>query len=195
MTRTRRRRGAVVGALATAALVAGCGTASGADDGTEQAGSKRLPRQYPTGSAEGEYQATLQLEDGRQVTVRLVEGTGVQERHRASASASWSAWQTLYETDTDRCQHVELQEVSGTVALTADFGRFCSDGEPPTESVAGVGTGDLTDWDIDVTEDFDGWQDTSITDDGTRVVFLYDSDAGLYYQRWGYGTGFEDPVR
>lgn len=55
-----------------------------------------------------------------------------------------------------------------------------------------MGTGDLNRWDIKTVKDFDGWQDTSITDDGSRVVFLYDSDSGLYYLRWEQSTGFEE---
>jgi hypothetical protein len=53
-----------------------------------------------------------------------------------------------------------------------------------------VGTGDLTDWDIDITEDFDGWEDTTIADDGSKVLFVYNSDAGLYSLRWDQSEGF-----
>jgi hypothetical protein len=143
-------------------------------------------------AAADDYESALELSDGRQVHVRLVKGTGVQERHRAAGGGKWSRWKTLYKTRTDLCQGVDLAEREGTVSLIADFGLYCSDGEPPTESVAGVGTGDLTDWDIDITKDFDGWEDASINDDGSRVVFLYDSDSGLYSLRWERSEGFSE---
>ncbi|MFG3256657.1 hypothetical protein [Streptomyces sp. NPDC048172] len=145
-------------------------------------------------SVEDAYQSTLKLSDGRTVHVRLVKGTGVQERHQAAGATTWSKWHTLYRTTTDRCQGVDLAEANGTVSLIADFGRYCSDGEPPTESIAGVAQGKLSDWDINVTKDFDGWEDTSINDDGSRVLFLYNSDSGLYYLRWEQSEGFEKIV-
>ncbi|RAJ70323.1 hypothetical protein K378_01488 [Streptomyces sp. Amel2xB2] len=191
----------IAGAAVLGLLVTGYGTAQGvsaAGDGDrsgphpERAGAQHQPA---AAAADDDYQSTLTLGDGRKVHVRLVKGTGVQERHTASGGAGWSKWKTLYKTKTDLCQGVGLEEREGTVSLTADFGLYCYDGEPPTESVAGVGTGDLSKWDIDVTDDFDGWQDTSINDDGSRVTFLYDSDAGLYTLRWEQSEGFSEISR
>jgi hypothetical protein len=190
----RKAHRAGLAGLAVAGLLAtGYGTGQGvaAEDVGKTAQQAADVRHAPaTEAAAGDYESVLELGDGRKVHARLVKGTGVQERHQAAGGGEWSKWKTLYKTKTDLCQGVDLAEREGTVTLIADFGLYCSDGEPPTESVAGVGTGDLTDWDIDVTEDFDGWQDTSINDDGSRVVFLYDSDAGLYTLRWERSEGF-----
>jgi hypothetical protein len=198
-TRSRSRHLALALALSagTAALaltLAGSGTALAAATGaTGSPGQQFAPRSGPVSpAADSDYESTLKLSDGSRVHVRLVKGTGVQERHQAAGATKWSAWKTLYSTKTDLCQGVGLAETNGTVSLIADFGRYCSDGEPPTESVAGVGTGDLSRWDIKTTKDFDGWQDTSISDDGSRVVFLYDSDSGLYFLRWERSGGFEE---
>ncbi|WP_314172472.1 hypothetical protein [Streptomyces winkii] len=197
----KAHRAGLAGLAALGLLAAGYGTAQGvsAGDGVragaaEAAGARNANvRHEPAADAvDDDYESTLELSDGRTVHVRLVKGTGVQERHRAAGSGTWSKWKTLYKTRTDLCQGVDLAEREGTVSLIADFGVYCYDGEPPTESVAGVGTGDLTDWDIDVTEDFDGWQDSSINDDGSRVVFLYDSDSGLYSLRWEQSEGFSE---
>ncbi|WP_263165632.1 hypothetical protein [Streptomyces sp. SCSIO ZS0520] len=189
----KAHRAALASVAAAGLLAAGYGTAQGvgADPSGEDGGASDS---RPGPRAQDDYQSTLTLGDGRKVTVRLVKGTGVQERHQAAGATKWSAWHTLYKTKTDLCQGVDLAEVNGTVSLIADFGLYCSDGEPPTESVAGVGTGELTDWDIDITKDFDGWGDTSLNDDGSRVLFVYDSDAGLYYLRWEQSEGFEKIV-
>ncbi|WP_216093844.1 hypothetical protein [Streptomyces abyssalis] len=194
----RRAHRAGLAGLAVAALLAtGYGTAQGVSVGEDvkPGGGPAGPdgrHQPAAAAADDDYESKLELGDGRKVHVRLVKGTGVQERHKAAGGGKWSKWKTLYKTRTDLCQGVGLAEREGTVSLIADFGLYCSDGEPPTESVAGVGTGDLTEWDIDVTEDFDGWDDTSINDDGSRVVFLYDSDSGLYTLRWERSEGFSE---
>lgn len=193
----KAHRAALAGLAVAGLLVTGYGTAQGvsAAGDVKRGGAAAAPeaqRQPAAAAADDDYESTLELGDGRKVHVRLVQGTGVQERHQAAGGGKWSKWKTLYETGTDLCQGVDLAEREGTVSLVADFGLYCSDGEPPTESVAAVGTGDLTDWDIDVTEDFDGWQDTSINDDGSRVVFLYDSDFGLYTLRWEQSEGFSE---
>lgn len=193
---TRKAHKAGLAGLAVAGLLAvGYGTAQPvlAGEAGKSGPAPASPRHESAAeAADDDYESTLELSDGGKVHVRLVKGTGVQERHQAAGGGDWSKWKTLYKTETDLCQGVDLAEREGTVSLIADFGLYCSDGEPPTESVAGVGTGDLTDWDIDVTEDFDGWQDTSINDDGSRVVFLYDSDSGLYTLRWEQSAGFSE---
>lgn len=194
----KAHRAGIAGAAVLGLLATGYGTAQGVSaDGNADGGAPRSDRadtrhEPAAAAADDDYQSTLELGDGRKVHVRLVKGTGVQERHRAAGGGAWSKWKTLYKTKTDLCQGVDLAEREGTVSLIADFGLYCYDGEPPTESVAGVGTGDLTDWELDVTEDFDGWQDSSINDDGSRVTFLYDSDAGLYTLRWERSEGFSE---
>lgn len=179
---------AVVAALGL--LAAGYGTANGGPV-PRSAGSAQHEKEN-AGTSDDDFQSTLELSDGRKVHVRLVEGTGAQERHTTAGSGKWSKWQTLHKTKSDRCQGVDLAETNGTVSLIADFGPYCYDGEPPQESIAGVGTEDLTDWDIDITEGFDGWEDTSIADDGSKVLFVYNSDSGLYTLRWEQSEGFSE---
>jgi hypothetical protein len=191
---------ALAGVAALGLLVTGYGTAQAttADLSPQKgssAGERALHDRQDAGAAASDYESTLKLSDGRKVHVRLVEGTGVRERHKAAGASEWSKWQTLYKSKSDLCQGVDLDETEGTVSLIADFGQYCYDGEPPTESVAGVGTGDLTDWDIDMTEDFDGWKDTSIEDDGSKVLFIYNSDSGLYTLNWEQSEGFSEIVR
>ncbi|MET8178444.1 hypothetical protein [Streptomyces sp. NPDC005336] len=188
--RIRKPHTAVLtGVVAAVGLLAvGCGSLE--DWKADSSGDRHKTAKRGIARPEGDYRSTLTLSDGRKVAVRLVRGTGVQERHQDAGSTTWSAWRTLYKTDADLCQGVDLAEVNRTVSLIADFGPYCSDGEPPTESVAGVGTGELTDWGIDITKDFDGWENASINDDGSEVEFLYDSDAGPYSLRWEQGEGF-----
>ncbi|SCK24601.1 hypothetical protein H181DRAFT_01868 [Streptomyces sp. WMMB 714] len=191
MSRGGRIATAVVAAIGL--LGAGYGTAqAGMDPSPDKSSTVReaQPPEEPAGD-DDDFESTLELTDGRKVHVRLVEGTGVQERHTTGESSKWSRWQTLYKTKTDRCQDVDLREEEGTVSLIADFGTFCYDGEPPTESLAGVGTGDLTDWDIDIQKGFDGWRDTTMGGWGETVVFVAYYD-GLYTLRWQKGEGFSE---
>lgn len=189
----KAHKAGLAGLASVGLLAAGYGTASGvsaAGSGSPGGPVADVQHQRAASAADDEYESTLELGDGRMVHVRLVKGTGVQERHRAADDGKWSKWKTLYKTDTDLCQGVDLAEREGTVTLIADFGLYCFDGEPPKESVAGVGTGDLTDWDVEITKDFDGWADTSVNDDGSKAVFLYDSDGPLYTLRWDRSKGF-----
>jgi len=178
----------IAGVAAVGLLAAGYGTAQGVTAVPSAGGAQHT--EQGAQAADSDYESTLKLSDGRVVDVRLVKGTGVQERHHAAGSTKWTKWHTLYKTKSDLCQGVDLAETNGTVSLIADFGLYCYDGEPPTESVAGVGTGDLADWDINITKDFDGWEDTTIADDGSRVLFVYNSDAGLYSLGWEQSEGF-----
>ncbi|MFJ6894185.1 hypothetical protein [Streptomyces hokutonensis] len=55
-----------------------------------------------------------------------------------------------------------------------------------TESIAAVATGGLTDWSVNVTKNFGGWERASVSDDGQRVVF----GRGTVL-RWSRDNGFE----
>lgn len=191
MTKVGLRATALAGAASLAVLTTVWGgsalnsNASASDDVSKQSESRI--------TEDGEFDSTLTLEDGRQVEFRLVEEKGLLERHRDDESASWTSWQTVYSTDTDRCQGVELSEQNGTVAVIADFGRYCYDGEPPTESIAAVATGDLSDWEHDMTEDFDGWQKAVHSDKGSTVTFERESDMGHSSLVWQKDAGFGEP--
>jgi hypothetical protein len=120
-------------------------------------------------------------------------GDGLVEQHRSAGAKGWSKPQLVYRTRTEACQGVELRTAGGTVGVIADFGVYCSDGEPPTESLAVVGTGSLRDWDVDVTKDFDGWEKIVVGGSGRSVTFSARSSAGRSSVVWSVGGGFGDP--
>lgn len=113
------------------------------------------------------------------------DGSRLMEQHRAAGGDRWTDPQVVSEPgDEDPCQGIELVEDDGLVAVIADLGAYCYDGEPPMSSVAAVGTGDLTAWDVHVTRGFDGWTEVVPTDDGFRWT---GGDAEL---TWTLGDGF-----
>jgi hypothetical protein len=132
------------------------------------------------------YNAQVKLADGRRVAMHYLHGKGLVEQHYSPRAKAWTEPKVIYRTKTDACQGIELSAKNGTVAAIADFGSYCYDGEPPTESIAAVATSSLTDWNINVTKDFDGWERVSVSDDGKQVVF--GSDTTL---RWSRADGFE----
>ena len=89
---------------------------------------------------------------------------GLAEQHYSPEADAWTEPQLIYETDTDPCQGIILQELEGTVAVIANWNLYCYDGEPPDESIAAVATGDLTEWETDLTRHFDGWDSVDLTE-------------------------------
>ncbi|WP_416955443.1 hypothetical protein [Streptomyces sp. Agncl-13] len=140
----------------------------------------------PWSGSPSPYNAVVKLDDGRRVALHYLRGKGLVEQHYSPRAKAWTEPKVIYRTKTDACQGIELSAKNGTVAVIADFGSYCYDGEPPTESIAAVGTSSLTDWNINVTKDFDGWERASVSDDGKQVVF--GSDTTL---RWSRADGFE----
>lgn len=106
------------------------------------------------------------LNDGRKVAMWYSEGgTELMEQHYSPDADGWTAPQAIYTSDEpDPCQGIDIVDEDGIVAVIADFGGFCYDGEPPMESLAIVGTGDLTEWQVDMTPGFDGWEQVTLTD-------------------------------
>lgn len=135
-------------------------------------------------------EAVVELPDGRRVSLRYEEGTGLLERHRRAKDKPWSASKTLYATGTEPCQGIDLTAHSGTVTVRAGFGTYCRDGEPPMESVAAVGTGGFGRWDAHLSEDWDGWDRVDIADDGRSATFRSDSWSGRTTLSWRLGQGF-----
>ena len=182
---------ALAGTAALTLLAAGCGTA-----GADGHGSAARPDSASTvrSTPDGEFRAALTTADGRRVQFRLAERQGLQERHRAGATGAWSGWQTVYRTRTDRCQDLEIRSRHDTVAVVANFGTYCYDGEPPAETVAGVGTGDLTTWQVSMVRRFDGWTRTAFADGGNRVTFSAGHGAERATLDWRKGRGFGGPV-
>ncbi|WP_327399021.1 hypothetical protein OG194_01875 [Streptomyces sp. NBC_01288] len=132
------------------------------------------------------YNAEVRLDDGRRVALHYLSGKGLVEQHYSPRAKAWTEPKVIYRTKTDACQGIQLRTKNGTVAAIADFGSYCYDGEPPTESIAAVGTSSLTEWSVNVTKDFDGWERASVSSDGQQVVF--GSDITL---RWSRADGFE----
>ncbi|NYG53939.1 hypothetical protein [Nocardioides perillae] len=128
------------------------------------------------------------LPDGRKVRVWVsTNGDALLEQHYSPDADAWTGPATIYTSDEpDPCQGITLTEENGIVAVTADFGLYCEDGEPPQDSVAAVATGDLTEWETHSTEGFDGWERLTIT--GTRVEW----SRGSRSLTWEPGDGFDD---
>jgi hypothetical protein len=135
----------------------------------------------------------LTLADGRKVAMHYVGGKGLFEQQYSPAHGSWTASRAVYRTSVDHCQDITLRASGRTVAVIADFGLYCSDGEPPTRSLAGVSTGSLRKWDLSVTKDFDGWQKVAFSDKARTVTFSERSHAGLSTVTWTRSGGFSPP--
>jgi hypothetical protein len=133
------------------------------------------------------YDAEVRLHDGRRVAMHYRRGTGLVEQHYSPRAKAWSRPVTIHRTEVDACQGIELRAKGGTVAAIADFGDYCYDGEPPTQSIAAVGTGALTTWDTHVTRNFDGWDRVSVSDDGQQATFRRDTTL-----RWSRTDGFDE---
>ncbi|MET8249686.1 hypothetical protein ABZV31_38240 [Streptomyces sp. NPDC005202] len=132
------------------------------------------------------YNAEVKLDDGRRVAMHYRRGKGLVEQHYSPRAKAWTKPVVIHRTKVDACQGIELRAKGGTVAAIANFGSYCYDGEPPTESIAAVGTGSLTKWDTNVRENFDGWDRASVSDDGQQVIFR--SDVTLH---WSRAEGFD----
>ncbi|MER5193902.1 hypothetical protein ACWD3J_11250 [Streptomyces sp. NPDC002755] len=175
--------GASPTATATAPATAdntGTGTDTDTDTGTKASPTAPAPR----------FDAEIGLPDGRRVGMAYVEGRGLVERHRDADSGAWSAPRVLYTTATDRCQSLTLKAFDGTVAVIADWGDYCYDGEPPMESLAAVGTADLTRWDTKLTRSFDGWSKVASVGGSGDLVFTRGSTESLTRLRWSGTDGF-----
>lgn len=140
----------------------------------------------PWSGSPSPYNAVAKLDDGRRVALHYLRGKGLVEQHYSPTAKAWTEPRVIYRTKTDACQGIHLRTKNGTVAAIADFGSYCYDGEPPTESIAAVGTGGLTEWSVDVAKDFDGWERATVSSDGQQVVFGRDSTL-----RWSRADGFE----
>ncbi|MFH0179697.1 hypothetical protein [Streptomyces cacaoi] len=159
------------------------GTATGTSTGTHASPTAPAPR----------FDAEIGLPDGRRVGMAYVEGRGLVERHRDADTGVWSAPRVVYATATDRCQSLTLKVFDGTtVAVIADWGDYCYDGEPPMESLAAVGTVDLTRWDTKLTRNFDGWSKVAPAGGSGDLVFTRSSTEWLTRLRWSGTEGFAE---
>ncbi|MEO3814264.1 hypothetical protein ABGB17_35145 [Sphaerisporangium sp. B11E5] len=134
------------------------------------------------------FNALVVLKDGRRVAMHYRRGEGLYEQHSDSQAEGWTRPRLIYGTKTEACQGVHLRAFGGTVTAIADFGRYCADGEPPMESIAAVGVGDLSRWDHHLTRSFDGWGRVSSSDGGKTVTFRRNS----FTLRWSRDGGFSE---
>jgi hypothetical protein len=170
--------------IAGAVLLATAGiTACQGDASTAPSGAARVVK-------DTDDEAVAELSDGRRVSLRYQAGTGLLERHRSAVGKPWSTSKTVYATKTDPCRGIDLKAYRATVTVRADFGQYCRDGEPPTESVAAVGTGGLGRWDTRVARNLDGWDRVGIARDGKSAKFSSRSSAGTTTLVWRAGKGF-----
>ncbi|MDQ0963742.1 hypothetical protein QFZ66_007620 [Streptomyces sp. B4I13] len=191
-------------APAAVAMVTGLAVACGGPTGTgsatagatdTEAGSTATPTRSvaeasPTPSPDPRFDGETRLPDGRRVGMSYVAGRGLVERHRDADTGAWSVPRLVYATATDRCHSLTLQAFGDTVAVIADWGVYCYDGEPPTESIAAVGTAGLGRWDTKLTRDFDGWTKVAAQGEGDtrRLRFTRNSTETLTRLDW-HGTG------
>ncbi|MCX4878301.1 MULTISPECIES: hypothetical protein [unclassified Streptomyces] len=162
------------------------GSASPASPDTGVYASPLQKSDLPWSGSPSPYNAEVTLDDGRRVAMHYRRGKGLVEQHYSPRAKAWTKPKVIHRTRTDACQGIELRTSAGTVAAIADFGAYCYDGDPPTESIAAVGTGSLTRWDVNIKKDFDGWERASVSHDGSRVVF--GRDVTLH---WNRADGFE----
>ncbi|KOG39841.1 hypothetical protein [Streptomyces resistomycificus] len=172
---------AVMGVLQAVVACAGPGTVVDEADGKSAS---------PPGVR---FDAEVALADGRRVGLSYAAGRGLLERHRDAGSATWSEPHVVYGTRADPCQSMTAKAFEDTVAVIADWGPYCSDGEPPMESVAAVGTGkDLSRWDTDLTKEFDGWEKVTADGDSRQLLFTRVSTQWLTRLRWSRTEGFAE---
>ncbi|QZY28721.1 hypothetical protein [Nocardioides coralli] len=138
-----------------------------------------------------EEQATLS--DGRKVRLWFARsGDRLLEQHYSPDEQAWTEPQVVFVSDESHpCQGIDIVEENGIVAAIADFGLWCHEGEPPMQSLAAVSTGDLTEWDVDVVEGFDGW--TSLTMDDEQVRWTGHGRSLSWTSDGGFGEG-ESPA-
>ncbi|MFC5823463.1 hypothetical protein [Nonomuraea insulae] len=132
------------------------------------------------------YNDTVELDDGRRVAMHYRRGKGLYEQHSDPQGNGWTRPSLIYGTKTEACQGVHLRAFGATVTAVADFGIYCSDGEPPTESIAAVAVGNLRTWKHHLTRSFDGWERVSAGDGGKEITFRRGSST----LRWSRSGGF-----
>ncbi|MGW2079049.1 hypothetical protein ACWCOW_19245 [Streptomyces sp. NPDC001939] len=170
--------------VAGAVLLATAGiTACQSDASAAPAGASRVVK-------DTDDEAVVELSDGRRVSLRYQAGRGLLERHRSAAGKPWSKSTTVYATKADPCRGIDLKAERTTVTVRANFGQYCRDGEPPTESVAAVGTGGLGKWDTHMAKNWDGWDRVDIARNGKSATFSTKSWAGTTTLDWRAGKGF-----
>lgn len=192
MRTNRDRLRALAGTVLLAGVAVACGGRSDGG-GSATATAPTAPPATATATAPvPRFDAEVGLPDGRRVGMSYVEGRGLVERHRDADTGVWSASRVVYATATDRCQSLTLKVFDETVAVVADWGDYCYDGEPPMESIAAVGTADLARWDTKLTRSFDGWTKVAPVGGSGDLLFTRSSTERLTRLRWNRTEGFAE---
>lgn len=197
MKNTGVRALASAGAAVTV-LLAGCGQ-SVAHESAARTGTDRVAKTaagghtyklrhsdiYWSGSP-SPFESQVKLPDGRRVAMHYLKNKRLYVQDYSPRERGWSKPAVVYRAKTDACQGIILKTKAGTVAAIADFGTYCADGEPPTESIAAVATGRLTKWDRHLTKNYDGWSKATISASGKTVTFKNGGDS----LKWTKSGGF-----
>ncbi|MFJ2264085.1 hypothetical protein ACIOKD_38370 [Streptomyces sp. NPDC087844] len=178
----RAATAAAAAALLTSTAACGGPEAKGAGAGDSGGGS-------PTPS-HARFVEDVPWSDGGRVGMYYAAGRGLMEQHQDTAGGPWSRPRLVYATEGDACQSITLKAFRDTVTAIANWGVYCADGEPPTESVAAVGTRNLATWDTRATEDFDGWEKAATVAGTDDLLFTRSSTEWLTRLRWSPTGGF-----
>ncbi|MGY1434599.1 hypothetical protein [Streptomyces reniochalinae] len=195
------KRAKVIGGAAVLAVIAAAGsvtTVYATEDGAspadgsvgEKAGTPEKIDSHVVDKDDSHIR--IELKDKRQVSLTYAKDKGLVERHRPAEGGTWSSPKTIYKTKAESCQGIDARAHGDTVAVTANWGLYCSDGEPPQESVAAMGAGELTEWDTAESENSDGWPPAQIYDGGDRAEFVAKGPHSTTTLPWKKGSGFGD---
>ncbi|MEV0552660.1 hypothetical protein AB0I27_04315 [Streptomyces sp. NPDC050597] len=182
---------AFAGVTALLGAIVACGsTEAGAGDaspGPDSAQASPTSRPSPT---HARFVEEIEWADGRRVGMYYASKRGLMEQHQDTAGGAWSKPRLVHATKSDPCQSIALKAFDGTVAAIANWGPYCSDGEPPMESIAAVGTENLSTWDTKLTKEFDGWEKVEASGDNEHLTFGRNSTEWLTRLRWSRTDGF-----
>lgn len=192
-------RALALSGVAVLGLVAGCGESAGQSQDVGGGAAQEVSpasvgdHRYPLEKSDIEwtgspspFNAQVKLADGRRVAMHYMKGKGLLVQDYSPKAKGWSKSAVVYKTKTDACQGITLKAKDGTVAAFGDFGVYCADGEPPTESVAAVATGPLTKWATHLTKDFDGWEKIAVATGGKKVTFSRGGETLLWTKAGGF---------
>ncbi|MGW7263343.1 hypothetical protein [Streptomyces sp. NPDC054842] len=142
--------------------------------------------------AHAPFEEEVTLDDGSRVGLSYAAGRGLVEQHRTRGARAWSAPHLVHRTTSDPCGSMTVTPFGTTVAVIANWGLYCADGEPPTESVAAVGTDGPSRWDTKVTKNFDGWEKVSVVRGSKDLRFERMSTEWATLLRWNPAEGFAE---
>ncbi|PSM42727.1 hypothetical protein C6Y14_16275 [Streptomyces dioscori] len=186
----RRVQGARWSARAATAAAVALLTCTAACGGTETGSGSPTPSGPRSSASHARFVEDIPWADGGRVGMYYAAGRGLMEQHQDTAGGPWSKPRLVYATEGDACRSITLKAFRDTVTAIANWGVYCADGEPPTESVAAVGTRDLATWDTRATEDFDGWEKATPVAGTEDLLFTRTSTEWLTRLRWSPAGGF-----